>query len=117
MHLYSIEGNTIKLDGGAMFGNVPKALWNQWIPADENNRIPLACRALLIQEDQKTILLETGIGSFFNPTLRERYGVQESEHVLLNSLKKFGIEDTDIDFVILSHLHFDHAGGLLTAYE
>jgi len=113
----SIIGNSQKLDGGAMFGNVPKTIWSQWMMPDEKNRVTLACRALLIQQDNKNILLETGIGAFFNPVLRERYGVMEEDHILLQSLQKKGLSHTDIDFVILSHLHFDHAGGLLSKWE
>ena len=62
----SIEGNTQMLDGGAMFGNAPKALWTRWTEVDELNRIPLACRAMLIEEENRTILFETGIGAFSN---------------------------------------------------
>ncbi len=116
--LTSIMGNSQRLDGGAMFGNAPKALWTRWIDCDEHNRIPLCCRALLIEEaDGRRVLLETGIGSFFEPHLRERYGVLEEEHVLLDSLKEVGLSHSDIDCVVLSHLHFDHAGGLLTPFE
>lgn len=117
MRLTAIQGNTQKLDGGAMFGHVPKAVWQQWMPSDEQNRISLACRALLVQDGNKTILLETGIGAFFEPGLRERYGVVESQHVLLDSLREEGLSHEDIDLVILSHLHFDHAGGLLSAWQ
>lgn len=116
-YLTSILGNSQKLDGGAMFGHVPKAIWSKWIEPDEKNRISLACRALLIQEEGKNILLETGIGAFFDPTLRERYGVEETHHVLLDSLNHVGLSDGDIDIVILSHLHFDHAGGLLSPWH
>lgn len=116
-YLTSIIGNSQKLDGGAMFGHVPKAVWNKWMEPDEKNRVSLACRALLIQEENKNILLETGIGAFFDPALRERFGVEETNHVLLDSLKKVGLNDSDIDVVILSHLHFDHAGGLLSAWH
>ncbi len=84
---------------------------------DEQNRIPLACRALLIQEDKRNILLETGIGAFFSPELRARYGVVEEDHVLLSSLKEIGLTHEDIDVVVISHLHFDHAGGLLAAWQ
>ena len=115
--LIALNGNTQKLDGGAMFGHVPKALWSQWLPPDDKNRITLACRALLVRDGDKNVLLETGIGAFFEPTLRERYGVEESEHVLLKSLAAVGLSHTDINFVILSHLHFDHAGGLLAAWQ
>lgn len=115
--LFALKGNTQKLDGGAMFGHVPKAVWSKWLTPDENNRVTLACRALLIQEDNRNVLLETGIGAFFSPELRERYGVVESEHVLLSSLSEVGLTHEDIDIVIVSHLHFDHAGGLLTAWQ
>ncbi len=115
--LYSVEGNTQKLDGGAMFGNAPRALWEAWAPPDERNRIELACRALLVREDGRWILFETGIGSFFDPKLRDRYGVEEPHHVLLESLGEIGVSDSDIAVVVLSHLHFDHAGGILSSWE
>ncbi len=118
MQLWSINGNSQKLDGGAMFGNAPKAMWSRWIAPDELNRIPLACRCLLIKDlDGRNVLFETGIGAFFEPSLRERYGVVESHHVLLESLAAAGVSHEDIDVVVLSHLHFDHAGGLLAAWE
>jgi glyoxylase-like metal-dependent hydrolase (beta-lactamase superfamily II) len=118
MKLWSILGNSQKLDGGAMFGNVPKAMWEKWIIPDAENRIPLACRALLADGlNGKRILFETGIGAFFEPKMRERFGVQEAEHVLLHSLHVAGFSDSDIDVVVLSHLHFDHAGGLLSSWQ
>lgn len=113
----SIMGNTQKLDGGAMFGNCPRAVWERWMVPDELGRIPLACRALLVVERGRNLLFETGIGAFFEPSLRQRYGVQEDEHVLLASLAAQGLGHEDIDVVVLSHLHFDHAGGLLAAWE
>jgi len=118
MKLWSVMGNSQRLDGGAMFGNVPQALWAQWLPPDAANRIPLACRALLARPlNGLTVLFEAGIGAFFDPQLRERYGVVESRHVLLDSLAEAGVSHEDIDVVVLSHLHFDHAGGLLAAWE
>ncbi len=117
MRLYSIEGNTQKLDGGAMFGNCPRALWSRWCPPDDLNRIPLACRAMLVVEDSgRVVLFEAGIGAFFEPKLRERYGVQEREHVLISSLAARGVSPQDVDVIVLSHLHFDHAGGVLEPY-
>lgn len=118
MQLWSITGNSQQLDGGAMFGNAPKALWSRWITPDEQNRIPLACRCLLVKDlDGRNVLFEAGIGAFFEPALRERYGVVEERHVLLDSLAAAGLSHEDIDVVVLSHLHFDHAGGLLAAWE
>ncbi len=113
----NVDGNSQRLDGGAMFGNAPRVVWEKWCPPDSQGRILLASRSLLIEIDNKKILCETGIGSFFEPKLRDRYGVVESDHRLLANLKNIGIEETEIDFVILSHLHFDHAGGLLPSYD
>lgn len=115
--LTTLQGNSQKLDGGAMFGNAPKALWQRWMQPDELNRIDLGCRALLVQEADRNILIETGIGAFFSPEMKERFGVQESHHVLLDSLAEQGLSHTDIDLVVLTHLHFDHAGGLLSAWQ
>lgn len=118
MKLWSIRGNTQKLDGGAMFGNAPRTVWEKWAAPDDLNRIELACRALLASPlAGKTVLFETGIGAFFEPKLRERYGVQEPRHVLMESLREAGFEHEDIDVVVLSHLHFDHAGGLLAQWS
>lgn len=111
--IWSVEGNFQWLDGGAMFGNAPKAMWEKWIKSDEIGRIRLNCRSMLLQIADKYILCETGIGAYMEPKLRERFGVESDEHKLLSSLAKLGLKDSDIDVVILSHLHFDHAGGLL----
>ena len=125
--LWSVHGNSQRLDGGAMFGNAPKALWTRWITPDEQNRIPLSCRCLLIKEEltsdeydkteSRYVLCETGIGAFFDPKMKTRFGVQEDEHVLLKNLEKLGVKPSDISVVLLSHLHFDHAGGLLSAWQ
>jgi glyoxylase-like metal-dependent hydrolase (beta-lactamase superfamily II) len=115
--LTSVLGNGQRLDGGAMFGNAPKAMWETWIPPDAMNRIPLACRCLVVRDRGRVILLETGIGAFFEPAMRERFGVVEDRHVLLESLHAIGIEPPDVDVIVLSHLHFDHAGGVLSAHQ
>jgi glyoxylase-like metal-dependent hydrolase (beta-lactamase superfamily II) len=115
--LTSVLGNSQRLDGGAMFGNAPRTMWETWIRPDEHNRIPLACRCLLVRDNGRVILLESGIGAHFEPRLRERYGVVESHHVLIDSLAEVGVEPDDVDVVVLSHLHFDHAGGVLTRHQ
>ncbi len=111
-------GNSQRLDGGAMFGNAPKAMWEHWAAPDDLNRIPLATRAVLVQEDSgRNVLLEAGVGAFFPPELRERFGVVEEHHVLLDALAGLGVAPADVDVVVLSHLHFDHAGGVLAAWQ
>lgn len=117
MRVRSIEGNRQRLDGGAMYGNCPRDVWQKWSPPDAHNRITLACRALLVEMEGARVLLEAGIGAFFEPKMRDRFGVEPEEHVLLQSLEKAGVKHEDIDAVVLSHLHFDHAGGVLTAWR
>jgi len=100
--LTSVLGNAQRLDGGAMFGNAPRALWTRWATPDEKNRIPLACRALLVREAERLVLLETGIGAFLEPKLAERFGVVEPHHVLLENLARLGLSHEDIDVIVLS---------------
>ncbi|MDE3268935.1 MAG: MBL fold metallo-hydrolase [Pseudomonadota bacterium] len=114
----AIEGNSQWLDGGAMFGNVPRALWQKWHQPDELGRIRLATRGLLIEDEASKIkvLCETGVGNFFPPHLAKRYGVENSdENLLLRNLHACGVSADEINYVILSHLHFDHVGGLIAA--
>src|SRR5262245_30324923 len=86
--LGSLGGNSQCVDGGAMFGNAPRMLWENWAKPDERHRIKLACRAMLVQESNGRLLLfEAGIGAFFRPELRHRYGVLEPGHVLLENLR------------------------------
>lgn len=118
----SLDGNTQKLDGGSMFGNAPRVVWGKWTPPDEQGRIDLACRSFLVEigDPKKPIrvLLETGIGAFFEPKLADRFGVQnKSHHQLRETLIRNGTPPESIDYIILSHLHFDHAGGLLPTYS
>ena len=117
MRVRSIEGNRQRLDGGAMYGNCPRAVWQKWSPPDELNRIELACRALLVEDGDQKVLLEAGIGAFFEPAMRARFGVEPERHVLVESLEAAGVRDDEIDVVVLSHLHFDHAGGLLSTWQ
>lgn len=115
--LIPVEGNRFSLDGGALFGNCPKALWSRWHTPDSQNRIAMATRALFLKtDDGRNILFETGIGAYLEPKLKERFCVVEEEHQLLINLAKAGVSEEEVDAVILSHLHFDHAGGLLPAY-
>ena len=109
--LYSIDTGSFALDGGAMFGVVPKTLWEKAIPPDEKNRIPMAARALLLIGDGRKILIDVGNGSKFNDKLKAIYKMDDSKNELLSSLKKHNVGASDITDVILTHLHFDHAGG------
>jgi glyoxylase-like metal-dependent hydrolase (beta-lactamase superfamily II) len=98
------------LDGGAMFGVVPKPLWERRAPADARNRIRLGLRPLLVRSGGRTMLIDAGIGSKFGPKETDIYGVDRT-HNLDHSLAEAGLTADDIDLVIASHLHFDHAGG------
>lgn len=104
----------LRLDGGAMFGIVPKNLWERRIPADEENRIPLAMRCLLLRGHDRTILIDNGLGDKYDDKFGRIFGVDQESHELLRSLKSVGVEPTDVTDVILTHLHFDHAGGSTT---
>ena len=117
LRVTAVEGNLQRLDGGAMFGNAPRTVWEKWITPDSLGRIPLNCRSMLLEYGEQKILCETGIGNFFEPKLAERYGVVESGHRLIENLNQLGIDHSEIDYVILSHLHFDHAGGLLPSWK
>lgn len=109
--LHSIETGRFGLDGGAMFGIVPKALWSKLNPSDDENRIDLALRALLIMGNKRNILVDNGIGTKFSEKYKKIYKIDHSKYNLDSSLKKYNLETRDITDVILTHLHFDHAGG------
>lgn len=110
------------LDGGAMFGTVPKVLWEKTNPADDKNRIQMEARALLLKSPGSNILIDTGNGADFiakygeklGSKFKEMYNIDESGPSLLNSLKHYGLSPEDIDHVVLTHFHFDHAGGATT---
>lgn len=107
-----ISGGVTHLDGGAMFGVVPKPLWERKYPCNENNQIELRTDPILLQVDGKNILIETGIGKGkLSDKQRRNFGVTE-ESELEESLAKLDIEPKDIDYILMTHLHFDHACGL-----
>ncbi|MBI2165103.1 MAG: MBL fold metallo-hydrolase [Chloroflexi bacterium] len=114
MKLGQIDVNIVpdgyfKLDGGVMFGQAPRVLWEKLVKPDRRNRIRLGLNCLLIQTPRQKILVDTGIGSKFNDSLKESYGVNASR--LLRNLRAMGITAKDVTHVVLSHLHFDHCGG------
>lgn len=110
MRIYPIETGNFKLDGGAMFGVVPKTLWNRTNPADENNLISMSMRCMLIEDENRLILIDNGLGNkqsgkFFG------YYYLFGDFTLDDSLAKYGFHRDDITDVFLTHLHFDHCGG------
>ncbi len=114
IELFPIETGRFRLDGGAMFGVVPKNLWNATNPADESNRIELALRTLLVKKEDRVILVDTGLGDKLSQKLNTIYGVDFNRFTLLKSLSEIGIISEQITDVIITHLHFDHTGGAVT---
>lgn len=112
MQLYSIPTEFFKLDGGAMFGVVPKSIWQKLNPADENNMCTWAMRCLLVQTENKLVLIDTGIGNKQNEKFFSYYYLH-GEDSLEKSLRKHGFDASDITDVFLTHLHFDHCGGAI----
>ena len=111
-----VNSGYLGLDGGAMFGIIPKPLWVKTNPADEANRIKLATRNLLLESDSKKILIDTGMGEKWDEKSRKIYDINQHENSLLKSLEELNLKPDDITDVILTHLHFDHTGGS-TKYE
>lgn len=101
---------SFRLDGGAMYGVVPKTLWGKSATTDEYNRVLLSCNLLLIDTGRAKVLVETGMGDRWSEVERQRYDLNTNApaHEVLKSV---GLKPEQIDFVIISHLHFDHAGG------
>ncbi|MBN8640891.1 MAG: MBL fold metallo-hydrolase [Flavobacteriales bacterium] len=110
MKLYPIEAGNFKLDGGAMFGVVPKTIWNRTNPADENNLIDIAARCLLIEDGNRLTLIDTGMGNKQSDKFFSYYSLW-GDHSLDKSLSKFGFHRDDVTDVFMTHLHFDHCGG------
>ncbi|HEY3112580.1 MAG TPA: MBL fold metallo-hydrolase [Gemmatimonadaceae bacterium] len=113
--VYAIQAGGQKLDGGAMFGVVPKPLWEKRIGADERNRIQLGMRCLLIEHPSGLVLIDTGAGNKENQKFEEIYGLEnegaDGATLLEDGLKQIGVAPPDVTLVINTHLHFDHAGG------
>jgi len=109
--LYSIETSQFSLDGGAMFGIIPKTLWEKEAPADEYNRIQMVTRSLLVVSNERKIIIDTGNGDKWDDRNRSRYNIDLDKINLSSSLKKYGFIPADITDVFCTHLHFDHAGG------
>lgn len=110
MQLYPIEAGNFKLDGGAMFGVVPKTIWQKTNPADSNNMIDIAARCLLIEDGNRLILIDTGMGNKQSKKFFEYYH-QWGDATLDTSLAQYGFHRDDVTDVFLTHLHFDHCGG------
>lgn len=109
--IHSVETGHFSLDGGAMFGIVPWVFWSKTNPPDERQRIRLAARCWLIQGNGRTILVDDGNGTKWTDKLRDIYHLDNAHGELLGSLKKLGVGPNDVTDVLLTHLHFDHAGG------
>ncbi|SFE57159.1 MBL fold metallo-hydrolase [Flavobacterium xueshanense] len=110
MKLYPIETGNFKLDGGAMFGVVPKTIWNKTNPADVNNLIDIAARCLLVEDGNRLIMIDTGMGNKQSEKFFGYYSLWGT-HSMDKSLAKYGFHRDDITDVFMTHLHFDHCGG------
>jgi glyoxylase-like metal-dependent hydrolase (beta-lactamase superfamily II) len=110
LELHSLSDGFFRLDGGAMFGVVPKTLWEKRAPADERNRISLAMRPLLVRTPDELVLIDSGAGDKMSAKLADIYGLDRTTH-LDHALTARGLSASDIDVVIATHLHFDHMGG------
>ncbi len=105
---------TFGLDGGAMFGIIPRNLWERTNPPDDQHRIDLACRCLLVLYDDRRVLIDVGIGNRWSDKEKSIYKIGSQDQALAAGLATHGLKPEDIDGVVLTHLHFDHAGGVST---
>jgi glyoxylase-like metal-dependent hydrolase (beta-lactamase superfamily II) len=110
-NLFSIDSGKLLIDGGTMFGVIPKSIWNRTNPSDEKNRITVRMRNLLMIGESKKILIDTGAGNKYDERWIRIYNLEDSYNSLISSLKKYNLNPESITDVILTHLHFDHAGG------
>ena len=113
VRIHALDAGSILLDGGAMFGVVPRPLWERRIPPDDRNRIPMALRCLLVEAPHALVLVDAGIGNKEDAKFRETYGVENegAPTRLEDALAELGVRPVDVDLVVNTHLHFDHAGG------
>ena len=116
MRVYHLCATRFRLDGGAMFGVVPRTLWEQQAPPDDRNRIAMACNCLLVQTGEDLTLIDTGVGTHYSPKERDLFGIDPNTS-LPEALRQCGFGPEDVTRVILTHLHFDHAGGALAPDE
>ncbi len=116
MNIYNIETGNFKLDGGAMFGVVPKVIWQKMHEADDNNLVNLSMRSMLVEEKDKIVLIDTGLGNKQDEKFFGYYYLNGKDN-LLSSLEKYGFQPGDITDVLLTHLHFDHCGGAVSKNE
>ena len=112
VHVYPIQGGFFRLDGGTMFGVVPKTMWEKQAPADAHNRVRIACNCLLVRTPDVLAVIDSGFGTRLDARARSLYGVEEHP-TLLQSLADAGAAPDDVDLVVLTHLHFDHLAGAL----
>ena len=109
--LYSVETSEFGLDGGAMFGIIPKPVWEKKVPADELNRVNMVTRSLLLVSDEKKILIDTGNGTKWEEKYKQIYDINTDQYNIEKSLGKYGFSSEQITDVICTHMHFDHIGG------
>ena len=113
----TVEAEKFRLDGGAMFGVVPKPLWSRSHPADDRNRIQMVTRCLLARGEGRVVVVDTGMGAAWSEKERDIYAIENGGHSIVEGLKEKGVSASDVTDVVLTHLHFDHVGGAMTRHE
>lgn len=110
-----LRAGGLRLDGGSMFGVIPRALWSRVVDVDDQNRIPLAANCLLLRRGDQIVVVETGCGDKWNEKARRIFGIEQ--RTIVDALAEEGVDPADVSTVIVTHLHFDHAGGLTSRSE